>query len=88
MTLAAGRKAFTVIFTDETKEELEDVAEALRISKGAVLRLGLHNLWLMRCRDCPTCATGQPCLAPQMHSPRQVDHAPPGSLRAHNHSEA
>jgi hypothetical protein len=53
--------------------ELKDLAHALRITKSQALRQALHAAAAMILHSRPTCASGQACMVPQMHTQPNPD---------------
>lgn len=60
--------AFNVMLSGEDKARLSELSSKTGFSKGQVIRMSLENAWYMQCRSVLLCATGNPCMAPQMHS--------------------
>lgn len=56
------------LFTPDEAQEVEDLADKLRMKKGAVMRYAVHQLALMTMQNVPTCANGRACFVPQMHA--------------------
>jgi hypothetical protein len=56
-----------ILMTNDEAENLQSLANALRVSMGHVVRAAVSNFFQMHACEIPTCANGQRCFVPQMH---------------------
>jgi hypothetical protein len=60
-------RSFNVLFSSESFAQLQELANVYEISAGAVIRRLVRAAFEMRFDQKPTCASGGPCLVPQIY---------------------
>lgn len=60
----------TILLSESVKNRLIKLARDAGISQGAICRQLINHAAQMHYQQLATCATGQPCLCPHLHSPR------------------
>lgn len=68
--------SYNVLFTDDEFNELKALSSAKRTPMSITVRNAIHSAYMMHMRAVPLCATGQACLAPQMHAPPPAPQQP------------
>jgi len=66
--MSTNQHSFNVILDSERYTKLDLMAKKLDCSKGRVIRQSIDALYLMIVDNIPTCATGQACYVPHMHT--------------------
>lgn len=67
---------FNILMEEGRHRKLTALAADMGISKSAVCRQLIDNLYQMRIGKSPTCANGQTCFVAHMHPPAQTVPAP------------
>ena len=71
------RTPFTILLLTEEKDMLQHLCRKFGMSQNAVLRRALTAFYRHDVDRVPTCANGNPCLAPHMYAHvSRPDHAP------------
>jgi len=68
--MASGAKTYqlNVMLDIEDKTHLDMLRDATKKTLAQIVREAITNYWMMRICRTPTCADGQRCLVPQMHT--------------------
>jgi len=72
--MPATDRPFNVLLSPDHVAQLAALAIARQCSKGHIIRDSIRHYFRMMLNHQPTCATGQPCLVPQLH---QLPPSPP-----------
>lgn len=78
--MPSTKYTFNVILSQAEKAQLEELAQKLKTSRGAVVRRVIDAAYKMAILELPTCADAGRCFMPQMHTrPQAPAPAPPTS---------
>ena len=75
--MPATDRPFNVLLGPDHVAQLAALSLACECSKGQIIRSAIRGRFDMKLNHRPTCATGQPCLVPQLH---QLPPTPPVPL--------
>ena len=60
-------KPFNVLLDNETRERLDEIASAEKLTRGQAIRAAITLRYMMNHMGIPMCASGQRCLVPHLH---------------------